>query len=52
MNISSQKIPYRMNTRVRTMILFNEDKVSNLLPKDGTVYYYGKVLSSSEANLL
>jgi alkylated DNA repair dioxygenase AlkB len=50
MNISSQKIPYRMNTRVRTMILLNEDKVSNLLPKDGTVYYYGKVLSSSEAN--
>jgi alkylated DNA repair dioxygenase AlkB len=39
-----------MNSRVRTMILLNEDKVSNLLPKDGTVYYYGKVLSSSEAN--
>lgn len=32
------------------MILFNEDRVSNILPKDGTVNYYGKVLSSREAN--
>ena len=41
---------WRMNTRDRTMILFNEDRVSNILPKDGTVNYYGKVLSSREAN--
>jgi alkylated DNA repair dioxygenase AlkB len=33
------------------MIHFNEDRVSNLLPKDGTVNYYGKVLPSGEANL-
>lgn len=39
-----------MNTRDGTMILFNEDRVSNLLPKDGTVNYYGKVLPSREAN--
>ena len=39
-----------MNTRDGTMILFNEDRVSNLLPKDGTVNYYGKVLTSKEAN--
>ena len=39
-----------MDARDGTMILFDEDRVSNLLPKDGTVYYYGKVLSSSEAN--
>ena len=32
------------------MILFNDDRVSNLLPKDGTVNYYGKVLTSKEAN--
>jgi alkylated DNA repair dioxygenase AlkB len=32
------------------MILFNEDRVSNLLPNDGTVNYYGKVLSSKKAN--
>ena len=32
------------------MILANEDRVSNLLPKDGTVNYYGKVLPSREAN--
>ena len=39
-----------MNTRDGTMILFNEDRVSNLLPKDGTVDYYEKVLTSKEAN--
>ena len=39
-----------MNTRDGTMILFNDDRVSNLLPKDGTVNYYGKVLTSKEAN--
>jgi len=33
-----------------TMILFNENRVSNLLPKDGTANYYGKVLPSREAN--
>lgn len=32
------------------MSLFNEDGVSNLLPKDGRVNYYGKVLTSKEAN--
>jgi alkylated DNA repair dioxygenase AlkB len=32
------------------MILFNENRVSNLLPKDGTANYYGKVLPSREAN--
>jgi len=32
------------------MNLFNEDEVSNLLPKDGTVFYYEKVLSFGEAN--
>jgi hypothetical protein len=39
-----------MNTRDRKMNLFNEDEVSNLLPKDGRVNYYGKVLTSKEAN--
>src|ERR687892_2068387 len=39
-----------MNTRDGTMILFNEDRVSNLLTKDGTVNYYGKVLTSGEAD--
>jgi alkylated DNA repair dioxygenase AlkB len=29
---------------------FHEDEVSNLLPNDGTVYYYGKILNSREAN--
>jgi alkylated DNA repair dioxygenase AlkB len=28
----------------------SEERVSNLLPKDGTVNYYGKVLSSREEN--
>src|SRR5918996_4145616 len=32
------------------MSLFNEDRISNLLPKDGTVNYYGKLLPSREAN--
>jgi alkylated DNA repair dioxygenase AlkB len=32
------------------MDLFNNDGVYNLLPYDGTVYYYGKVLSLTEAN--
>jgi alkylated DNA repair dioxygenase AlkB len=32
------------------MTLFNEDGVSNLLHKDGTVNYYRKVLESTEAN--
>jgi alkylated DNA repair dioxygenase AlkB len=39
-----------MNTRDGAMILFNEDRGCNLLPKDGTVNYYGKVLPSTEAN--
>jgi alkylated DNA repair dioxygenase AlkB len=39
-----------MNTRDRTMTLFNKGRVSNILPKDGTVNYYGKVLSSREAD--
>jgi alkylated DNA repair dioxygenase AlkB len=29
---------------------FHEDQVSNLLPNDGTAYYYGKILNSNEAN--
>jgi alkylated DNA repair dioxygenase AlkB len=32
------------------MTLFNEYRVSNILNKDGTVNYYGKILSSEEAN--
>lgn len=32
------------------MGLFNDDRISNLLPKDGTVNYYGKVLASKEAD--
>ena len=32
------------------MSLFEEDRVSNLLPKDGMVNYYGKVLASNEAD--
>src|ERR671922_364964 len=39
-----------MKTRDKTMTPFNECRVSNILPKDGTVNYYGKVLSSREAN--
>src|ERR687883_161976 len=39
-----------MNTRDRTMTLFNKDRVSNILHTDGTVNYYGKVLSSREAD--
>jgi alkylated DNA repair dioxygenase AlkB len=30
--------------------LFHEDEVVNLLPNDGTVNYYGKILNSKEAN--
>ena len=30
--------------------IFNEYRVSNILIKDGTVNYYGKILSSEEAN--
>ena len=32
------------------MSLFEEDRVSNLLPKDGMVNYYGKVLASNEGD--
>jgi len=32
------------------MDLFNEDRVRNILHKDGTVNYYGKVLAYEEAN--
>ena len=34
------------------MDLFNQetDSTKNLLPKDGTVHYYGKLFSSEEAN--
>ena len=32
------------------MIIFNEYKVSNILNKDGTVNYYGKILSSEALN--
>lgn len=34
------------------MDLFNSksDETNNLLPKDGTVHYYGKIFSSSQAN--
>lgn len=31
------------------MNLFNDDKVFNLLPYDGAVHYYGKVLKQTEA---
>jgi alkylated DNA repair dioxygenase AlkB len=30
--------------------LFHEDDICNLLPNDGTVYYYGKILSSKCAS--
>jgi alkylated DNA repair dioxygenase AlkB len=33
-----------------TMNLFDQDTITNLLPYDGTVEYYGKVLSQGEAN--
>jgi hypothetical protein len=29
---------------------FNEYRMSNILNKDGTINYYGKILSSEEAN--
>jgi hypothetical protein len=34
------------------MTIFNEYRVSDILNKDGTVNYYGKILSSEEANSL
>ena len=34
----------------KQMTIFNEYRVSNILNKDGTVNYYGKILSSEEAN--
>jgi alkylated DNA repair dioxygenase AlkB len=33
-----------------TMNLFDQDTITNLLPYDGTVEYYGKVLSQGEAD--
>ena len=30
--------------------LFHEDDIGNLLPSDGTVYYYGKILNSKSAS--
>jgi alkylated DNA repair dioxygenase AlkB len=39
-----------MNTKNGEIRLFLEDEVSNLLPNDGTVNYYGKILNSKEAN--
>jgi len=40
-----------MNTKeIEHMTLFNEYRVSNILNKDGMVNYYGKILSSEEAN--
>ena len=30
--------------------LFHEDDIGNLLPNDGTVYYYGKILNSKSAS--
>ena len=32
------------------MTLLNKDRISNILHTDGTVNYYGKILSSREAN--
>lgn len=32
------------------MDLFSDDQIINLLPYDGTVFYYGKVLPGNEAN--
>ncbi|MBD8490678.1 alpha-ketoglutarate-dependent dioxygenase AlkB [Echinicola sp. CAU 1574] len=32
------------------MDLFNQDVSTNLLPYDGTVHYYGKILNEQEAN--
>jgi alkylated DNA repair dioxygenase AlkB len=39
-----------MNAKNGEIRLFHEDDVSNLLPNDGTVNYYGKILNSKEAN--
>ena len=38
-----------MNTKILKMDLFNTHEISNLLPYDGVVTYYGKVLSQKEA---
>jgi alkylated DNA repair dioxygenase AlkB len=35
---------------MKQMPIFNEYRISNILNKDGTVNYYGKILSSEEAN--
>ncbi len=32
------------------MDLFTSERITNLLPEDGIVYYYGKVLNQDEAN--
>lgn len=34
----------------KTMDLFSENKISNILPFDGTALYYGAILSLAEAN--
>ena len=39
-----------MNAKNGEIRLFHEDEVSSLLPNDGTVNYYGKILNSKEAN--
>ena len=39
-----------MNAKNGEIRLFHEDEVSNLLPNDGMVNYYGKILNSKEAN--
>jgi hypothetical protein len=32
------------------MNLFNQDRINNILPKDGTVHYYPNVLTHDDAN--
>jgi hypothetical protein len=44
------EIASRINRRMEQMTTFNEYRVSNVLNKDGTVNYYGKILSSEKAN--
>jgi alkylated DNA repair dioxygenase AlkB len=39
-----------MNSGDGTITLLNKDRASNILHTDGTVNYYGKILSSREAN--
>jgi len=39
-----------MNTQGGNMSLFGKNRVGNLLHEDGTVNYYGKVLTSGEAD--